>query len=167
MGAAIIGGMEEIPEARWMVVANVVRWRRYGPGGQELRPGTKAYKGGARVFVVPDYPGMGHMEVTAIGQARTTGHWITICTPTRHLHTFRAKLVHAPAVLRRASPEGHTEECAREWAAALARLAARYRRESHPDVPHPAGCLCHECLTPTEAAGERADGDGDGSVTSG
>ncbi|MEV0779767.1 hypothetical protein ACIBLA_09435 [Streptomyces sp. NPDC050433] len=137
--------MDETPEPQWMVVANVVRWRRYGDGGQELRPGTKAFKGGARVFVVPDYPGMGHMEVTAIGQARNTGHWITIATATRHLHTFRAKLTYAPAVLRRTRPEGHTEECVRQRAANMERLAARYRQESHAGVPHPDGCLCHEC----------------------
>lgn len=145
-----------------MVVANVVRWRRYGDGGQELRPGTKAYKGGARVFVVLDYPGMGNMEVTAIGQARNTGHWITIATPTRHLHTFRAKLVHSPAVLRRARPEGHDEECVRRRATGLERLAATYRSEAFTGAPHPEGCLCHECLN-----GARGEDGAPGPVMSG
>lgn len=133
-----------------MIVANVVRFRRYGDGGQELRPGTKPYRGGARVFVIDTYPGTGHEDVTTVGQARNTGHWITIDMPTRHLHTFRAKFAHSPAVLRRAEKAGapaHTEECARERAAGLELLAARYRRESHPGVAHPDGCLCHECLT--------------------
>ncbi|MFD3525576.1 hypothetical protein [Streptomyces sp. NPDC058653] len=156
--------MDETPEPRWMVVANVVRWRRYGDGGWELRPGTKAFKGGARVFVVLDYPGMGNMEVTAIGQARNTGHWITIATPTRHLHTFRPKLVYSPAVLRRARPEGLTEESARELAPALEGLAARYRGETHAGAAHPEGCLCHECLN---GGDRRADGEGAGPVTSG
>ncbi|MFF3686494.1 hypothetical protein [Streptomyces sp. NPDC002187] len=35
------------------VAASVVLWRRYGDLGQELRPGTMAYRGGARVYVVP------------------------------------------------------------------------------------------------------------------
>lgn len=141
--------MDEAPEPRWLVVA-IARWRRYGDGGQELRPGTKVYRGGARVFVIDTYPGMGSMDLTTVGQARDTGHWITIDTATRHLHTFRAKLVHSPAVLRRAEErwtENHTEERAREWAAGLERLATRYRREAHAGVPHPRGCLCHACLT--------------------
>ncbi|MFB8441842.1 hypothetical protein ACFC7A_22630 [Streptomyces niveus] len=142
--------MDGTPQPRWTVVANVVRWRRYGDGGQELRPGTKAYRGGARVFVVDTYPGMGHEDVTTVGQARNTGHWITIDMPSRHLHTCRARLVHAPAVLRRAEKLGvaaHTEESAREWAASLERLAARDPGEAHPGIPHPGGCLCHECLS--------------------
>ncbi|MFD9866150.1 hypothetical protein ACFXI8_15385 [Streptomyces niveus] len=142
--------MDETVEPRWMIVANIVRWRRYGAGGQELRPGTKVYRGGARVFVIDTYPGMGHEDVTTVGQARNTGHWITIDMPSRHLHTCRARLVYSPAVLRRARKAGaptHTEECARERAAGLERLAALYRRESHAGVAHPGGCLCHECLT--------------------
>ncbi|MET4925896.1 hypothetical protein P3L51_26690 [Streptomyces sp. PSRA5] len=151
--------MDETPEPRWMIVANVVRWRRYGDGGQEPRPGTKAYRGGARVFVIDTYPGMGHADVTTVGQARDTGHWITIDMPSRHLHTCRARLVYAPAVLRRAEKLGvmaHTEKCARERAAGLERLAALYRREAHPGVPHPGGCLCHEC--PTDGPGPVSSG---------
>ncbi|WP_405793640.1 hypothetical protein [Streptomyces sp. NBC_01506] len=142
--------VDEAPEPQWMVVANIVRWRRYGDGGQELRPGTKAYRGGARVFVISTHAGMGNMELTTVGQARNTGHWITIDTSTRHLHTFRAKLVYTPAVLHRAAKlgiKGHTQELAREWATCLERLAAMYRQETYAGAPHPGGCLCHECLT--------------------
>lgn len=147
-----------------MVVANVVRWRRYGDGGQELRPGTKVYKGGARVFVINTYPGMGNEDLTTVGQARNTGHWITIDMPTRHLHTFRPKLVYAPAVLRRAEAREivwWAKERAEEAAVGLEMVAALYRRQTHAGVPHPEGCLCHECLT---AAGE---GGGADPVTSG
>lgn len=31
-------------EPLWLIAANVVRWRRYGVAGQELRPGTKSYR---------------------------------------------------------------------------------------------------------------------------
>lgn len=42
------GGAEKPPpESGWLIAANVVRWRRYGEGGQELRPGTKS-SGAAR-----------------------------------------------------------------------------------------------------------------------
>ncbi|MEK8145249.1 hypothetical protein NKH18_39255 [Streptomyces sp. M10(2022)] len=41
---------QEAPPARpvWLIAANVVRWRRYGDGGQELRPGTKSYRAARR-----------------------------------------------------------------------------------------------------------------------
>ncbi|MFD0425181.1 hypothetical protein [Streptomyces parvus] len=131
----------------WLVAANVVRWRRYGDGGQELRPGTKTYRGGAKVYVVDTYPGMGHEQVTTIGRART-GRWITVDTGSRHLHTFRATSAYAPAVLRRAEAVGvrpRSREEAEELAGLLERLAAGYR-ETHHGAPHPTPCLCHACL---------------------
>ncbi|MEU4923870.1 hypothetical protein AB0G29_31525 [Streptomyces parvus] len=134
-------------EPMWLVAANVVRWRRYGDGGQELRPGTTSYRGGAKVYVVDTYPGMAHEQVTTIGRART-GRWITVDTGSRHLHTFRAKLAFAPAVLRRAEAIGvrpRSREEAEEQAGLLERLAAEYR-ETHHSSPHPVPCLCHACL---------------------
>ncbi|MGA6169226.1 hypothetical protein ACPEIF_03060 [Streptomyces sp. NPDC012600] len=136
------------PEPLWLIAANVVRWRRYGDGGQELRPGTKAYRGGAKVYVLGTYPGMGHEQVTTIGRGRASGRWITIDTGSRHLHTFRPKLVHTPAVLRHAAlaARPHTREEAEELAGLLERLAAEYR-ETHHGAPHPVPCRCHTCLT--------------------
>ncbi|MFJ8077299.1 hypothetical protein ACIQ7Q_26060 [Streptomyces sp. NPDC096176] len=142
--------MSEEPEPRWAVAANVVLWRRYGDLGQELRPGTKAYKGGAKVFVAATYPGMGHEQLTTIGRGRHTGRWITIDTATRHLHTFRAKLVYTPAVLRRYELIGYRpvsdEAEAVEHAAMLERIAAEQRASYHGG-PHPDPCRCHECLS--------------------
>lgn len=136
------------PEPMWLVTANVVRWRRYGERGQELRPGTKAYKGGARVYVVGTYGGMGHEQLTTVGRGRHSARWITIDTAARHLQSFRAKLVYSPAVLRRAGsgPGWATEEGARRMAESLDRVARTERRTYH-EGPHPEPCLCHACLT--------------------
>jgi len=137
------------PEPAWLVVANVVLWRRYGDGGQELRPGTKAYRGGAKVYVVDTYAGMGHQQLTTVGRGRHNGHWITIDTGTRHLHTFRARLVYTPAVLKRCPwTVAATREEAEELAALLERVA-REERHAHHGAPHPDPCLCHECLPVT------------------
>ncbi|MFD8825437.1 hypothetical protein ACFV1C_24195 [Streptomyces sp. NPDC059605] len=145
MGGAVDGPQEPA----WLVVANVVLWRRYGDGGQELRPGTKAYRGGAKVYVVDTYAGMGHQQLTTVGRGRHNGRWITIDTGTRHLHTFRARLVHTPAVLKRC-PGTLTagREEAEELAALLERVA-REERHAHHGAPHPDPCLCHECLPVT------------------
>lgn len=141
------------PEPLWLVAANVVRWRRYGDGGQELRPGTKSYRGGAKVYVVDTHPGMGHEQLTTIGRGRHTRVYITIDMATRNLHTFRPTAVHSPAVLRRTAAAGvdgswATREYAEELAALLGGLASRYREEHWGGVPHPVPCRCHDCLTP-------------------
>ncbi|MFI8438528.1 hypothetical protein ACIGJO_33325 [Streptomyces sp. NPDC079020] len=152
------------PEAVWLVAANVVRWRRYGDLGQELRPGTKAYRGGTKVYVIGTYPGTGHQQLTTVGRGRHTRRFITIDTGTRHLHTFRAQLVYSPAVLARAGTPAGTQGEAEELAALLERIA-REERHAHHSAPHPVPCRCHECLTAAGAAeagavaGAAPDGD--------
>ncbi|WP_406391436.1 hypothetical protein [Streptomyces sp. NBC_00887] len=145
------GDREASPEQAWLVAANVVRWRRYGDGGQELRPGTKSYRGGSKVHVISTYPGMAHEQLTTIGRGRHTGTYITIDMATRNLHTFRAVPVHSPTVLRLWTEAGvggcrPSREDAEELAVLLERLAAEYRTTSWGS-PHPLPCRCHECLT--------------------
>ncbi|MEV7543923.1 hypothetical protein [Streptomyces sp. NPDC089915] len=139
-------------EPVWMVAANVVAWRRCGPGGRELRPGTKSFKGGAKVYVADAYWGPGGDRITSVGRERHTGRWIVIDMATRDLYGFRPKLVHTPRVLerlqeaRRASGFGSADYAA-EVSAALERYASLYRAEIAPNAPHPDRCLCHACLT--------------------
>jgi len=149
----------EVPDTpaaqAWLIAANVVRWRRYGEGGQELRPGTKSYRGGSKVHVIQTYAGTGHEQLTTIGRGRRTGTYITIDMATRNLHTFRAVPVHSPAVLRLCA-EADVGGCwtarqdAEEVAALLGRLSVAYRA-THWVMPHPRPCRCHECLTLSSA----------------
>ncbi|MEW2179740.1 hypothetical protein AB0890_25840 [Streptomyces sp. NPDC005406] len=137
--------MDDVPEPTWLVAANVVRWRRYGDLGQEFRPGTKAFRGRAKVYVLDTYPGTADEQLTAVGHGRHTG-WITIDTGTRHLHTFRPQLVYSPAVLRRcAAASSRTREEAVVLAERLDGIACHGRHTYH-SAPHPDPCLCHECL---------------------
>lgn len=137
-------------EPQWLIAANVVRWRRYGKGGQDLRPGVKACRGGSKVYVTGFRPGEAE-TLTAIVRGRHTGTYITLELATRHLHTFRAALVRSPAVLRRDAendsgrPWGHLEE-AEEYAARFERQAADERTARWPGIAHPSPCRCHECL---------------------
>ncbi|MFD7264020.1 hypothetical protein [Streptomyces sp. NPDC059874] len=140
-----------LPEPVWLVAANVVTWRRCGNDGQELRPGTKSFKGGAKVYVARVYWGPGGDRLTVIGRARHTNRWIVINTATRHLHSFRPKLVHTPRVVERLSttrnPDGFSADQAETYAATLEQYARQYRAEISPSSPHPNRCLCHACLT--------------------
>ncbi len=148
------------PEPVWVVAANVVAWRRCGVGGQELRPGTKFFKGGAKVYVAKVYWGPGGHRVTAAGRERHTGRWIVIDTATRHLYGFRPKLVHTPRVLERLREHRYahgftTADYAVDAAATLEQYARRYRAATAAGSAHPERCLCHACLT-----GEGAYADG-------
>ncbi|MGW5419220.1 hypothetical protein [Streptomyces sp. NPDC003943] len=138
-------------EPVWLVTANVVGWRRCGQGGQELRNGTKAFRGGAKVYVLRVYWGPGGDRLTVLGRERHTSRWIAVNVATRHLYNFRAKQVHSPRVLGRLAATYHqqldTAEAAGEVAETLERYARRYRAEVAPRSPHPDHCLCHVCLT--------------------
>ncbi|MFF5787910.1 hypothetical protein ACFY8P_23460 [Streptomyces sp. NPDC012693] len=138
-------------EPVWMVAANVVAWRRCGVGGQELRPGTKFFKGGAKVYVAGVYWGPGGERITVVGRERHTSRWIVIDTATRHLHSFRPKLVHTPRFLELLRETGHgyglDADRAAAAAATLEQYARQYRAATAPDSPHPDRCLCHSCLT--------------------
>ncbi|MFE9724270.1 hypothetical protein ACFYQ5_11950 [Streptomyces sp. NPDC005794] len=138
-------------EQTWLIAANVVRWRRYGEGGQELRPGTKSCRGGSKVYVIGTYPGVAHEQLTTIGRGRHTGTYITIDMSLRNLHTFRAVPVHSPAVLRLYEEAGlggcrTNRQDTEEFAAFLGRLSVEYRTTWWA-APHPVPCRCHECLT--------------------
>lgn len=111
------------------------------------------------MFVAATYPGTGHEQLTTIGRGRHTGRWITLDTATRHLHSFRAKLVYTQAVLRRYELIGHrpvsNEAEAVENAALLERIAAEQRASYHggphrsvplPRVPRLRVSRCHGCL---------------------
>ncbi|MER7736613.1 hypothetical protein ABTX80_37650 [Streptomyces erythrochromogenes] len=154
---------DRAPEPVWVVAANVVAWRRCGVGGQELRPGTKFFKGGAKVYVSGVYCGPGGDRVTVAGRERHSGRWIVIDTATRHLHNFRPQLVHTPRVLERLGEEryarGFTEErYAVDAAPVLERYARQYRAATAPGSPHPDRCRCHACLTGEALAADDSDG---------
>ncbi|MER5727191.1 hypothetical protein ABT084_02345 [Streptomyces sp. NPDC002138] len=144
-------GVEPPPEPVWLVAANVVWWRRYGTGGQQLRQGTKSFRGGSKVYVHGAYWGPGGDQVSVIGRARHTGRWIVIDMATRNLHSFRPRFVHAPRVLERFHAARRRslwdQEGATTVAAVLENYAREYRAESWRGAEHPERCLCHACLT--------------------
>lgn len=137
---------EEPLEPCWMPAANVVLWRRYGEGGQGQRPGTKMFKGGAKVYVGTNRNGLEDCQV--VGRPRKGRGYRSAYVATRHLYGFRATLVRSPAVLRLADEFGgfRDEEYARNLAVHLERHAWEVRSGAWPDWPHPEPCHCHECL---------------------
>ncbi|WP_327279106.1 MULTISPECIES: hypothetical protein [unclassified Streptomyces] len=138
------------PEPLWVLAANVVQWRRWGEDGQALRPGTKTFPGGAKVYVFDVVDGLDQCMV--VGRPRHTRRHVQGYVHTRHLHAFRPKLVRSPAVLRAAGWSrfwgAAAEADAVRTAPGLELRAAQLRGGRWPDRPHPRPCLCHECLAP-------------------
>ncbi|MFF3623792.1 hypothetical protein [Streptomyces sp. NPDC002467] len=138
------------PEPCWMLVANVVEWRRCGEGGQGQRPGTKTFKGGAKLYVYGFADGRDVCKV--VGRPRNSPRYVEAHVHTRHLHTFRPKFVRSPVVLRTTEWShfwGSTAEAdAAQAAPFMDRHARALRSERWLDWHHPQPCLCHECLNP-------------------
>lgn len=89
---------KEHVEPIWCVVANVVREQSVGPGGAKTRIGTKTLRGGARVFIIDAYFGLGEV-VIAIARFRGNGRWIRTAVRVDRLERVRAKLVYEPSVI--------------------------------------------------------------------
>jgi hypothetical protein len=103
------GQATDAVEPVWALAANVVAERRYGPDGAELRPGTKIFRGGSKVYVIGGYGGMGYDDVCVVGRGRHRPHYVTAIMPLRHLENFRAVLIRSPAVLDRIKEERSSE----------------------------------------------------------
>ncbi|MGL6075034.1 MAG: TIGR02996 domain-containing protein [Fimbriiglobus sp.] len=106
----------------WCVVANVLLERNSGPGGAEIRRGTKHFAPGSKVYVFYFYWGSGGDRVTVVGRHRKTKKYMTLITNSEYLANWRAELVYAPEVIRRITessyefshfPRGEAESKAR------------------------------------------------------
>lgn len=85
-------------EPIWLITANVVKERNYGPGGAEKRNGTKHFRGGAKVYIVDAH--WGRCEaVTVIGHHRASGRYVRMDMQKRHLEKIRLSLCYSPAVI--------------------------------------------------------------------
>jgi hypothetical protein len=84
----------------WSVVANIRSEIPYGPGGKEARNGTRKFHGGAKVYVVDAFWGMGGENVTVIGHYRGK-QYITCVVRNLHLENLRVELVYSPAIISR------------------------------------------------------------------
>ena len=93
-----MAGNQETEASCWMVEGNVVR-RRIRGEQHEITGGTKHFRGGAKVFIVADYPGMAE-TVVVIGRDRS-GRFRTVAMDVWLLTNLRAKVAYSPAVLQR------------------------------------------------------------------
>ena len=89
------------PEPAWCVVANVVLERGYGPGGVEIRRGTKLFAPGAKVHVLRLFWHSDRKldQLTVVGRHRKSHRFITTTMANRHLANWRVELIYSPYVV--------------------------------------------------------------------
>jgi hypothetical protein len=127
----------------WCVAANVLNERPYGPGGAEIRRGTKHFAPGAKVYVFDFFWGMGGEQVTVVGRHRKSRRYITLVMRATHLANWRAELAYSPHVIKQVLASGEFAELPRggpESRAQAEEIAASYVRRgaaSQPFTPRP------------------------------
>jgi hypothetical protein len=99
------GGIERDAASRpipvWAIAANVVEQRPFGPWGADQRRGLKLFSGGAKVYVVDGFAGMGYDAVTVVGRPRKSSRFSIVHVRAEHLNKWRVELVYSPAAMDR------------------------------------------------------------------
>ncbi len=94
------------PRPAWCAVASVVRDRPFGPGGAEVRRGTKHFAPGAKVYLVTGYWGMGGENVIVVGRHRGTRRFVKMNIRSDYLQDWRTELAYSPTVIEALAEAG-------------------------------------------------------------
>lgn len=123
---------EQINNGRWCIVANIKKEIPFGPGGEEMRSGTKLFKAGARVSIIGGYHGFCE-SIIVIGQHRKSGKFLHCTVKANVVENMRVKLIYRPQILEflmNFEPEGarliRTKEDAEECMVAYKYWAKHY-----------------------------------------
>ena len=95
---------ENTVEPKWLITANVVKERSFGPGGLEKRNGVRLFRGGAKVYIIGAHRGMCE-DIIVIGHHRRTGKYILAVIKVHHVENIRMTLCYSPAAIRRVGEE--------------------------------------------------------------
>lgn len=80
------------------IVGNIVDKHYYGED-KELRRGTKHFRPSAKVYCLPEYPGMGHETMVVVGVPRKTKKFIKIAIPTKRIKNIKLRTVYKPIII--------------------------------------------------------------------
>ncbi|GEM_PF-6681080 len=83
----------------WAVSARVRDAYPFGPGGLEIRNGTKKFRGKQKVYYQYGYWGMGGQAIIVIGRYRGKYKYISCAIRSAVLTDFRPELVYSPTII--------------------------------------------------------------------
>jgi hypothetical protein len=77
-------------EFRYLLVGNIIDEHFYGENN-ELKSGTKHFRPGAKVYLIPEYGGMGHEKIPIIGLPRKKRIKIKVTIDSKLIKNVRVK----------------------------------------------------------------------------
>lgn len=80
-------------------IGNIIAERPYGPGGEEMRTGTKHFRPGAKVYIIDWFPGMCY-DVVVIGHHRKSNRPIKAIIKAKYIENIRVKSCYSIAATR-------------------------------------------------------------------
>lgn len=89
----------KVPEALRLATASVLKEVRCGVGGVDLKRGTRHFRGGAKVYIIDNYPGTCE-SVIVIGHERHSGRYVQLALKVWRLEDFRITTVYSPKVVQ-------------------------------------------------------------------
>lgn len=90
----------ETPESYWTAVGNIIREQPYGPGGTEIRYGTKHFAPGAKVYIIDWFAGT-CSRIVVIGLHRKSKKIVRLIIDVKLVENLRPKLCYNPAAIKK------------------------------------------------------------------
>ena len=83
----------------WSLVGNIVQEHEFGEE-HEIKPGTKQFSSGTKVFLAPSQWGDGYERIVVIGLSRHGSKYIEVVTRSEYIENYRMQKVYKPDVLK-------------------------------------------------------------------
>ncbi len=81
----------------WCIVGNIVAEHYWGEE-KIIRRGAKQFRPGAKVYCMPEFPGMAHESIRVIGKPRKQNRLINVVIRTKLIKNFRVQKVYHPKI---------------------------------------------------------------------
>ncbi|MGN0003926.1 MAG: hypothetical protein ACI35V_10870 [Sphingobacterium composti] len=75
---------------RYLLVGNIIDEHFYGEN-KDIKSGTKHFRAGAKVYLIPEYGGMGHEKIPVIGLPRKNRKKIEVLIDSKMIKNVRVK----------------------------------------------------------------------------
>jgi hypothetical protein len=116
----------------WCVAANVAEEQPFGPGGQEIRRGTKHFAPHAKVYCFPAQWGDGYQDIRVVGRHRASHRYVTMVIPSKRLTNWRAELVYSPHVIKELAGYWDGTHASKEIAESIAQMCRERQNTQTP-----------------------------------
>ena len=87
-----------VEEFRYILVGNIIDKHHYGEN-KEIKSGTKQFRAGAKVYLLPEYGGMGHEAMPVYGLPRKSWKKIKIVIRSEMIKNVRVKKTFDPKMI--------------------------------------------------------------------